>query len=338
MSHISEGLLHAHLDGAVGQDRAEQWLLAEAHLSVCEDCRRRLEEARQLRDAAGEILAVASAPSASKPDFQELVAKAGNAAPLPRRKSWWNSTSRLAWAASLMLAVGAGWLGRELLIQTGQDMPAVVAESEAIPQAPEPTAGFRDAVEQDEAATLQGRGRAESGDGELSAVEQEARGVAAPPPGEPEVAMMQKSEGQKATEEFRQDAAPLEAKTDRLEAVAERRNESDVMARAIRVGPALPTCFVAEKDQDRAPLRTAHLRSFSYWRTGRLWLMRVERKCTAPGWKYRVTPFRCYLGVEKSAWNCGSSGRRPGCWEPSVKVLATRLQSMQTRGWVAPLS
>ena len=68
--------------------------------------------------------------------------------------------------------------------------------------------------------------------------------------------MMQKSEGQKATEEFRQDAAPLEAKTDRLEAVAERRNESDVMARAVRVGPALPTCFVAEKDQDRAPLRT----------------------------------------------------------------------------------
>lgn len=138
MSHITEGLLHAHLDGALGTDRSEEWFLAEAHLGVCEDCRRLLDEARKIRDTAGVLLASASPPVPDRPGFDHLVSLAGTGPALSRRRQpWWNSTSRLAWAASLMLAVGAGWLGRELLIQTGQQVPAIVATEQEAAPAPE---------------------------------------------------------------------------------------------------------------------------------------------------------------------------------------------------------
>jgi len=248
MSHISEGLLHAHLDGAVGHDRAEEWLLAEAHLSVCEDCRRRLDEARQLRDAAGEILAVASAPAGRRPDFGELVAQAAGDPKARPRSAWWNSTSHLAWAASLMLAVGAGWLGRELLIQTGQDIPAFVLESEAIPQTPDQTAVFGDALGSDEVVEAEGRAGVE--DVDRLSDERAAQKIAVPPANEAEVVMMEKSEDRnKAAEQFRQDAAPMKANDDRLEdAIDEPANERerDALVRTVGAIAVSSTCYAAD--------------------------------------------------------------------------------------------
>lgn len=251
MSHISEGLLHAHLDGAVGHDRAEEWLLAEAHLSVCEDCRRRLDEARQLRDAAGEILAVASSPAGRRPDFDELVAQAAGDSKARPRSAWWNSTSHLAWAASLMLAVGAGWLGRELLIQTGQDIPAVVLESEAIPQTPDQTAVFRDALGSDEAVEAEGRAGFEAEDVDRLSGERTAQRIAVAPANEAEVVMMEKSEGRhKAAEQLRQDAAPMNANDDRLEDAIddpENRRERDALVRTVGAVAVSSTCYAADE-------------------------------------------------------------------------------------------
>lgn len=132
MSHIAEGLLHAHLDGALGSDEAA-WKSAETHLETCGDCRRRFEEARELRETAGEILARVDAEYEPSPAFADLVAEADarrrdNAgvpsaidAPAGRARAgagrpWWNSPVKLAWAASLVLALGAGWMGRALLV------------------------------------------------------------------------------------------------------------------------------------------------------------------------------------------------------------------------------
>lgn len=140
MSHISEGLVHAHIDGALGPGDRE-WASAETHLAHCGDCQRRLVEARGLREAAAEILADAGAVSAERPAFDELVAEASRRrtravvsptktagrAGSGTRPSWWRSPARLAWAASLALAVGAGWMGRALLVPP-ERVPAVNQE------------------------------------------------------------------------------------------------------------------------------------------------------------------------------------------------------------------
>ena len=238
MSHITEGLLHAHLDGAIGHEHAEEWLLAEAHLSVCEDCRRRLEEARQLRTAASNVLSAASAPLGNRPDFEHLVAKAGGTSSVRRRSVWWNSTSRLAWAASLVLAVGAGWLGRELLVQTGRDMPSVV-QTESLPQAPEQAAAFGDAPN--------------------------SRGLAAPPSNEPEVAVMRKSEEQKMSEEFRQDVEPARERDAVAQLSGERANAPTCYAADpqgdLQLGLAVADRAVAEDDRKNAtPIAPSEIR------------------------------------------------------------------------------
>ncbi|HSM08125.1 MAG TPA: zf-HC2 domain-containing protein [Gemmatimonadota bacterium] len=141
MPHINEGLLHAQLDGALGPDEQLQWAEAEAHLEVCEDCRRRRDEAADLRGAARDLLAAAGpAAPAGRPAFDELVdrARLRRAEPASGRKSsagtgaaWWRTPARLGWAASLVIAVGAGWIGRQLVVEQGFDAPEVATEQEA---------------------------------------------------------------------------------------------------------------------------------------------------------------------------------------------------------------
>lgn len=201
MSHITDGLLHAHLDGAVGPERKDEWILAEAHLSVCEDCRRKLDDERQIRGSASAILASAASPIAERPKFDQLVAAAGagRAATVPRR-AWWSSTSRLAWAASLMLAVGAGWLGRELLIQTGRPVPAVVVTEQE--QQTAPAAEMLDQLEADA-----GRGNRLDEQVSRDAVGERARDitVAEQSAADAPEADMQKSQAERFRAEERQD-------------------------------------------------------------------------------------------------------------------------------------
>lgn len=147
MPHIAEGLLHAHLDGALGPDGQLQWTAAERHLEQCADCRERLEEARALRSSARGLLAGAAATATGfGPGFEALAAEAAkrreggadsstaspdgsSARPAAvRTAGWWRSTARLAWAASLVMAAGAGWLGHELLVEQG-GAPRPVAET-----------------------------------------------------------------------------------------------------------------------------------------------------------------------------------------------------------------
>jgi hypothetical protein len=118
MPHVDEGLLHAYLDGALdalleagalppGTTRAG----IDAHLAVCGDCRALLEAERTIRTRAGAVLD-AAAPVVEVPPFSELFG-ARRTRP-PRRRVW-----PLAWAASVMLAIGAGWLGNIIFQQQG---------------------------------------------------------------------------------------------------------------------------------------------------------------------------------------------------------------------------
>ena len=115
MPHIEEAALHAYLDGAAPPADAAR---LEAHLEDCERCRTRIEDVREVRERASGLLASLEPGPIHAPAFAELEARAsrrsagavdGSAAVVG--SPWWRRPS-LAWAATLALAFGLGWLLR----------------------------------------------------------------------------------------------------------------------------------------------------------------------------------------------------------------------------------
>src|SRR5207247_591504 len=98
MSHVDDGTLHAYLDGELPQAEARG---VEAHVAECAGCRDRLEEERALIARADELLGLAAPPDRATPPFRP-----GDRAPPVRL--WWRVRLPLAWAATVVLALGAG--------------------------------------------------------------------------------------------------------------------------------------------------------------------------------------------------------------------------------------
>ena len=128
MSHLDEGILHAMLDGEVGSTELKA---IEIHLAGCGTCGTRLEEARRFRD---ESLAMLGALD-EQPVLAHFVAAAAPApaAAAPRRRrpglakrlpAW---APGLAWAATIVAAIGLGWSLRV------SDLRAPTAGSDAAP-------------------------------------------------------------------------------------------------------------------------------------------------------------------------------------------------------------
>lgn len=131
MPHVDDGTLHALLDGALRAEEPERADEVEAHLEMCADCRARLEKAGKLRGLASDILASLDAEIELQlsPDFQDVVDRAsgytGEPAPavssdrerVLRRYRW---TRGLAWAATVIVALGTGYLVRDLAGPTAQ--------------------------------------------------------------------------------------------------------------------------------------------------------------------------------------------------------------------------
>lgn len=129
MLHVDEGTLHALLDGALRAMDPARADAVEAHLEACAECRALADQAARVRGEAGGILALLE-PEAV-PDFQEVLVRAGamvtgGGAPsggaagadaaargrLFRQARW---TRGLAWAATLVIALGTGYLIRDRL-------------------------------------------------------------------------------------------------------------------------------------------------------------------------------------------------------------------------------
>ena len=105
MSHVDDGTLHAYLDGELSPTEAQG---VEAHLAQCPGCQGRLEEERALITRAGELLALTAPPDRELPPF-----RAGDAKPPAR--AWWQVRQPLAWAATVLVALGIGtYLGTGL--------------------------------------------------------------------------------------------------------------------------------------------------------------------------------------------------------------------------------
>jgi hypothetical protein len=114
MQHVADGILHAYLDGALdaladagelpnGATAAD----VRAHFDECADCRARLDEAREVKARAGRVLQDAGSVVVDMPPFEVVT---GSARTQRGRRSW----LPLSWAASVLLAVGAGWWGNEI--------------------------------------------------------------------------------------------------------------------------------------------------------------------------------------------------------------------------------
>ena len=102
MSHVDEGTLHAYLDGELpAADRAA----LESHVAQCAACRANLAEERALIARAGQLLAAAQPADRPAPPLQQLRQR-------PVRRPWHVRTP-VAWAASVVLALVAGYSLRE---------------------------------------------------------------------------------------------------------------------------------------------------------------------------------------------------------------------------------
>lgn len=108
MSHVDEGALHAYLDGALDALPGPEAERIRAHLAACGACALRLEEERAVRAEAQAILAGASPALGDLPSLEELRALAD----ARRAPSAAGRLRQLGFAASLVLAVGAGWMLR----------------------------------------------------------------------------------------------------------------------------------------------------------------------------------------------------------------------------------
>lgn len=140
MSHVGDGELHAYLDGALDDFPEARARAVREHLRVCRDCQRRLEDEADIRRQAQELLGSTASGGVELPAFEELrrlaaaadqpgvergaldrSATAGGAATgsgLPddvrSRRRFSETLPRrviVAWAASLVLALGIGWFG-----------------------------------------------------------------------------------------------------------------------------------------------------------------------------------------------------------------------------------
>src|SRR5687768_17411612 len=113
MSHVAEGELHAWLDGALdqlGETRARE---IREHVRACSACRDALAAEESMRARAGELLDLSAPRAAELPPFEALLERARGVAAQPAeatvRGARMSRGTRLRWAASVVLALGAGW-------------------------------------------------------------------------------------------------------------------------------------------------------------------------------------------------------------------------------------
>ncbi len=89
------------------------WHTLEHHLAECTECQERLEEVRVVRQRSAVLLRDAAPANISMPPFEEIEARVhARARRAPRRVFTMNRLAAVGWAATLVLAVGIGWLAR----------------------------------------------------------------------------------------------------------------------------------------------------------------------------------------------------------------------------------
>jgi hypothetical protein len=235
MSHLDEGTLHAYADGELASRRHAE---VEEHLSLCAECRARLEAARSATGRATELLAELEPEPVHAPAWREIEDRASARARVTPRRSWLKPS--LAAAAMIVVAFGLGWFSRASWAPVGAlplattDRPAeatpmadrdegLVPTEQAAPEAASRLAGERDP---NRSVVTEPREVGEAGRGQAAAEAEEVRAK------EPEAAAAKSVAG-------------AEGEADRVEPLAE---EQQVRA----AEPAAPPADLRLRGQLRA--------------------------------------------------------------------------------------
>ncbi len=159
MRHLDEGQLQAWLDGPrAGLSDEEREAMAR-HLDDCAECARRLEALEGESERAAALLGTPVPGGA--PAFHDIVARADAARTPPapvRPVRRWRATG---WAASILIAAGAGWMANDLVRRD----PMAVPPPTAVRTDEDPAPALESAALRDDAP-----------------VEADAAGAAPPPP------------------------------------------------------------------------------------------------------------------------------------------------------------
>jgi hypothetical protein len=112
MPHLDEGRLHAWVDRDRSGITAEEIAEVERHLASCTECAALAADAELSRSAADDILERAGTLASEIPDFGSLVERTSPARVGSSRQ---RRLIAAAWAASIIGALGLGWISRDLL-------------------------------------------------------------------------------------------------------------------------------------------------------------------------------------------------------------------------------
>src|ERR1700732_1361779 len=107
MRHIPEDELHAYLDQGLSRSQCVE---IESHLASCPTCQAARDSIAALRDRTTALLAKLAPPRGFPPVFESLRRRAAVQASARRR-----GPRVAAWVASLVAAVGLGWMANYLL-------------------------------------------------------------------------------------------------------------------------------------------------------------------------------------------------------------------------------
>ncbi len=117
VSHVTDGELHAYLDGALSSLGGSEAERVRAHLEACSTCAERAEQERAVREKSAAVLRDGAPRDIPVPPFEEIRRRAEavpSADPRPARRGGPPRGWGWAWAASVVLALGLGWAGRGL--------------------------------------------------------------------------------------------------------------------------------------------------------------------------------------------------------------------------------
>jgi Putative zinc-finger len=189
MSHLDEGQLTALVDNEL---TAAERSTVEAHLMACEDCRRLYEEVKAFATEADGLVTAIELPargphaplgasSVARPANRHAAEPPGGTPSLPgpaeespwgarspsRRGVWSPRWRTVAWAASVLLAVGLGWVASDIRLsrrrltlgEEKRDSAPAAAAAEPVAPEPQPAATLRSQVEEKVAPAEYRRGK-----------------------------------------------------------------------------------------------------------------------------------------------------------------------------------